>query len=66
MFVIQLEQIDGVELILKALRETPCIASHQLADGIEAHLIYVDEDGNGYKVEDTTPTSKKPSLKLVH
>lgn len=38
MYCILLNRLEGVELVLKALRQTQCIASHTLADGIEANL----------------------------
>ena len=42
MYAIFLNQMQGVELILKALRKQPCIASQELADGIQANLHYSD------------------------
>jgi len=46
MFIIPLNHLAGVELILTALRERTvskgCIASGQLADGIEGHLLTFD------------------------
>lgn len=45
MYLIKVNQLKGVELILKALRNTHCIASHDLADGIEKTLLYVEQDG---------------------
>lgn len=46
MFLIPLHHLEGVELILKALRERStskgCVASSQLADGIEGHLLSFD------------------------
>ena len=43
-FVIIPNNIEGVELILKRLRESGCIASSDLADGIDKTL-HVLEDG---------------------
>ncbi len=71
MFVIHLNQVEGVELILKALRERAatkgCVASGDLANGIEKTLIYVDEHGMAYPVEreDSTKAPKRPKLTLV-
>jgi hypothetical protein len=47
MYLIQLNHLEGVEIILKALRERSqergCLASHDLAEGIEKTLVYIDE-----------------------
>lgn len=45
MFLVQLNNLQGVELICKRLRESGCIASSQLADGIEKTLLVVEPDG---------------------
>jgi hypothetical protein len=45
MFLIPINELQGIELILKALRGTGCIASSQLADGIEKSLFYVSDEG---------------------
>ena len=68
MFVIQLMKIEGVEWILKALRQTDCIASQQLADGIEAKLLYIDPEGNAHVMQQPASPSaeKKPSLRVVN
>jgi len=42
-FVIVLNDIRGVELVTKALRETNRIDGRQLADGIENTVQYVDD-----------------------
>lgn len=44
-YVIILNRLEGVDLILKALRKTTCIASHDLAEGINKNLQFVGEDG---------------------
>lgn len=64
MFYIRLEQLMGVELILKALRQTECIASHELADGIERTLVHVDEDEKA-TMANPNPSSTPPTLKVV-
>ena len=68
MFVIQLMKIEGVELIPKALHQTNCIASRQLADGIEANLLYIDEEGDMHVASESIfpPTKKKPLLRAVN
>ena len=76
-FAIFINQIEGVDLIIKALRnqqfEHGCIASSDLADGIEKNLCIMTEDG-GMKpaqppadVAADEPEKKKkfPKLKLV-
>lgn len=48
MFVININDVAGVDLLLKALRERcrekGCIASGDLADGIERTILYVDNE----------------------
>lgn len=62
MYIVYLNKLEGVELITKALRKTTCIASHDLAAGIERNLHYLDEDG---VVRPMSLGSKQPTLRLV-
>lgn len=72
-YIIVLNNIEGVEWIIKSLREQRHIVAHQLADGIEYHTIWQDDNGNLTKigemlksplVEDEIP-KEKPKLRVV-
>jgi len=64
-YVIFINQLQGVELILKALRFTSCTASHQLADGIEKNLCVADEKGIHRLELLPAETPAKPALKVM-
>jgi hypothetical protein len=70
-FIIKLNQIEGVELILNALRERyqykGCVASGDLADGIERYLIYEDSEGNvlPHNLQDTPDTVSRPTFGVI-
>lgn len=46
MFIIRLNRIEGLDLIIKALRSMPDVASQDLAIGIERTVIYHDQIHN--------------------
>ena len=56
-YMIIINQLQGVELVLNALRSTSCIASHDLADGIVQNLYYKDDAGKMYRVD---PVQEEP------
>jgi hypothetical protein len=65
MYFIRLESLEGVELILKALRERSqergCLASEDLAGGIERTLVYVDNaTGKGGRARNIAGTAPGP------
>ena len=68
-FVIILNDIRGVDLIVQRLRESGCIASADLANGIENKLYIMEEDGNitpsDSEVE-PAPVEEKEEPKVVH
>lgn len=49
MYMIPINRLEGIDLILKALRSqayhSNCLASSDLADGIERKLLQVDAEG---------------------
>ena len=57
-YIIILNQLDGVELVINALRDRAsqrgCIASADLADGISQHAMYQDEAGTLTKLSEMT------------
>ena len=59
-YIIILNQLDGVELVINALRDRAsqrgCIASADLADGISQHAMYQDEAGKMTKLSEMTET----------
>jgi len=59
-FVILITKIEGVDLVLRALRSTSCIASHDLAEGIENNLCWLDDKGVLTKIEN--PIDKEPEV----
>ena len=72
-FVIILNDIRGVDLIVQRLRESGCIASAELASGIENNLYIMEDDGNltqsDPEVEqdvELTPVKEKKESKVVH
>jgi hypothetical protein len=66
MFIIRINQLQGVELILRALRGSGCIASSDLADGIEKTLVFVGEDDTVTAcVPEGVTTPVKPHLTVV-
>jgi hypothetical protein len=66
MFIIRINQLQGVELILRALRGSGCIASSDLADGIEKTLVFVDTAGAITAcVPDGVTTPVRPNLTVV-
>ena len=67
MFIINIERLEGVELVLKALRESGCIASGDLADGIEQTLLHIDEATGDVSrpVLGPEPEPTKPGLRVV-
>ena len=72
MYVINLNDLQGVELITSALRDSSCMASQQLANGIEKYLLYINTDGNlesvgGVPISTTSSgrTQSGPPLQVV-
>jgi hypothetical protein len=51
-YIILLNELKGLELVIKALRNTRCIASGDLADGIERNAMYQAPDGKLTKLAD--------------
>jgi hypothetical protein len=65
MYAIFLNKMEGVELILKALRKQSCIASQELAVGIQANLHYAEE-GRPFRKLDLSPNKNvKPNLVVL-
>lgn len=70
-YIIVLNDLRGVEMIIRSLRDQGDPVSFDLASGIEYHTIYQDEKGKLTKLGETKAPEEpiapkaKPKLRLV-